>query len=177
MNAVQTPGRRVGVRSAAVACAAALTAIGCGPGYQVTPVTGRVTCNGKPVSIGSVSFVPVAEEGVTEPGKPAMGTLKPDGTFGLSTYAAMDGAVIGKHRVQYFGPEGEEEEDETFTAEEGSGLERAKAAERARERQEVVKSLCVQTGEIVVEVTADGPNDFTIELKPPGREVEGSSGD
>jgi len=173
----QTRVRRGRVQTA-VACAAILSAalLGCGSGFDVAPVTGKVTCNGKPVSVGGVSFTPIAEEGASaEPGKPASGSLKPDGTFSLSTYEAMDGAVVGKHRVQYFGPEDEEAEEESFTADADSGLAKAKDAERARERQEALKSLCVQNAQIMVEVKAGGPNDFTIELK--SDEEDGDSGD
>ncbi len=81
--------------------------------------------------------------------------------------------------MRYFGPEGEDEEEEASAVEEGSAEERARNAERLKKQSAAMKSLCVQNGEIVVEVKADGENNFTIELSPAtgGRYIEGSSGD
>ncbi len=67
--------------------------LGCGSDYPATvPVSGRVTLGGQPVSEGSVMFYP-------ESGRPAMGNIKPDGTYTLTTFEALDGALPGKHRV------------------------------------------------------------------------------
>jgi hypothetical protein len=59
--------------------------------------------NGSPVTGGSLTFSPIASE-QTEAGKPATGTVQPDGTFTLGTYKPGDGAVIGRHRVSYSAP-------------------------------------------------------------------------
>lgn len=142
-----------------------LLAAGCGDGkFPVTAAKGKVVCNGKPVSIGSVTFSPIGENGSSEPGKPASGALSADGTFVLTTNDRFDGAIVGKHNVRYFGPE-DEDKEETSVAE-GSAEERTRNAERMRERKAQLKSLCVQKGEIVVEVKSDGENIFTIELSP-----------
>lgn len=154
-------------KAAWCAAFAAFSALGCGGGeFAVTPAKGKVVCGGKPVSVGTVVFTPVGGEASGEdPGKPATATLKSDGTFVLSTYDAQDGAVVGKHRVQYFAPEGEDEE-EGAAVEEGSAEERQQNAERASQRRAALASLCVQQGEMTVEVTEDGPNEFTVELVP-----------
>lgn len=140
---------------------------GCGPGkYAVVPAKGKVVCNGLPVTMGSVSFSPIGEEGDQEPGKPASGTIDVDGTFVLTTRKPFDGAIIGKHRVRYFAPEGDEEEEsaEGSADDEESAEVARQRAERAQKREVLLRSLCVQTEEIVVEVLPDGENDFTIEL-------------
>jgi hypothetical protein len=138
---------------------------GCGDGqFPVRAAKGKVVCNGQPVTSGSVSFTPIGEAGSLEAGKPASGAVGPDGTFVLSTNGRFDGAVVGKHRVQYVAPEGEEEEDVDVA--EGSPEEAALNAKRAQDRQANLKNQCVQSGEIIVEVKSSGDNDFTIELTP-----------
>ncbi|TWT85332.1 hypothetical protein Pla123a_01390 [Posidoniimonas polymericola] len=84
---------------------------GCGGSpYDLAPATGSVTIDGQPFGHGKVMFAPVSQGSQVEVGKPAFGLLNPDGTFTLSTYAADDGAVIGKHWVTVFreddGPNG-----------------------------------------------------------------------
>jgi hypothetical protein len=161
---------RVTVSILILAVALLPTYLGCGQGkFPLAKAKGKVVCNGQPVTSGSVTFSPMGESEQLEVGKPATAAVGPDGTFVLSTNDRFDGAVIGKHRVVYVGPEGEDNEEESATSAEGSPEELAKSAERARKRQAQLKSQCVQQGEIVVEVKASGENDFTIELVPAGR--------
>jgi len=155
-------------------CAAfAVAAAGCGEDrFPIRPAKGKVVCGGRPVTVGSVSFSPVGAAGSIESGKPASGTIGPDGVFVLTTNDRFDGAIVGKHSVRYFGPEDEDSEEPS--AAEGSPEERTKAAERAAKRKAQLQNLCVQKGEIILEVTADGENDFTIELeKSAGRPAGG----
>lgn len=156
-----------GRTAALFAACLAVSMVGCGGGeFAVAPAKGKVMCGGKPVSVGSVTFTPVAE-GQGEPGKPATAVLTEDGTFVLSTYESHDGAVIGKHRVQYFAAEGgEDEEEDGPTVEEGSAAERQQNAEKAQKRKAAAAAICVLKGEMVVNVTEDGPNEFTVELVP-----------
>jgi hypothetical protein len=136
----------------------------CGDGrFPVKPAKGKVVCNGKAVTSGSVTFTPVGAPGSLETGKPASGALGPDGTFQLTTNDRFDGAIVGKHSVRYFGSEGEDEET---SSSEGSADEKAKNAEKIRQRKMDAQNACVQKGEMIVEVKADGENDFTIELSP-----------
>lgn len=65
---------------------------GCSDRYSVSPVEGKVTYNGVPLTFGRVAFQP-------EVGPRAVGPIQPDGTFRLSTYGDCDGAILGKHRV------------------------------------------------------------------------------
>lgn len=53
---------------------------------------GTVTLDGKPLTTGSISFVPQA-------GRSASGIIQPDGTFTLTTYTPSDGAIVGHHQI------------------------------------------------------------------------------
>lgn len=79
---------------------ALLLIVGCSkPPFEVAPVTGKVTIDGKPFSTGKVMFAPAAKPGSVESGKGAYGLLNDDGSYTLSTYGNNDGAVVGKHWV------------------------------------------------------------------------------
>ena len=67
---------------------------GCNRGPKMTPVTGKVIYNGRPLEFGVVMFQPPS-------GQPAQGEIQPDGTFILSTYRLNDGVVLGKHKVPH----------------------------------------------------------------------------
>lgn len=73
------------------------TAMGCSGANKdlpaTTPVTGKVTYQGQPVSNGLVTFHP------TNGAKPASGQTDKNGEFSLSTFEREDGAVFGKHKV------------------------------------------------------------------------------
>lgn len=134
---------------------------GCGGGaFEVVPAGGSVQFNGAPVSVGSITMVPVAAAGA-EPGKPAKAELRSDGTFELSTYGQFDGAIPGRHRVIYEGPEGEEAAE----AEEGES-ETETADPNARKARNTAKprtALQVKAG-TEVEVKSGSENRFVIEL-------------
>jgi len=134
---------------------------GCGGGaFEVVPAGGSVQFNGAPVSAGSITMVPVAAAGA-DPGKPAKAELRSDGTFELSTYGQFDGAIPGRHRVIYEGPEGEEAEE----AEEGES-ETETADPNARKARNTAKqrtALQVKAG-TEVEVKSGSENRFVIEL-------------
>src|SRR3954454_24249535 len=68
--------------------------VGCSDGKpKRVPISGKVLIDGKPLTIGSIQFVP---EGARSSG----GAIDPDGHFVLSCYKPGDGAVIGAHRVR-----------------------------------------------------------------------------
>ncbi len=73
----------------------------------------------------------------------------------MTTYERFDGAIVGKHQVQYNGPENDEQESEESSDEEKT-VRKKKAAGAV--------PSCIQKGEIILEVKASGTNDFTIEL-------------
>jgi hypothetical protein len=82
---------------------AALALAGCGSnnGLSLGRVQGKVTYKGAPVKFGTVSFVPDASKGTDGP--IAMGNIKDDGTYVLSTSDAGDGAVVGHHKISVVG--------------------------------------------------------------------------
>ena len=98
---------------AAALCFALVTAVvlvsaGCSKSpYDLAHVRGKVTIDGKPLSIGKVMFAPIAQGESREVGKPAFGALQSDGSFVLTTFQDGDGAVVGEHWVTIFGPDEE----------------------------------------------------------------------
>lgn len=66
---------------------------GCGSGYPTTStVSGKVTFGGQPVTEGMIVFQP-------KHGRPALGTIRPDGSYVLTTFREGDGALPGEHLV------------------------------------------------------------------------------
>lgn len=73
-------------------CAAAFGCSQAGP--EMGEVTGKVTFKGKPLSTGTITFVPETE------GLPhAYGEIQEDGTYEAVTRDFGSGAPVGKHRV------------------------------------------------------------------------------
>jgi hypothetical protein len=66
---------------------------GCGDGRpERLPVTGQVLIDGQPLTYGQVLFH-------SKNHRPAVGEIKSDGHFQLSTYELLDGCVPGTHQV------------------------------------------------------------------------------
>lgn len=53
--------------------------------------------DGKPLSGGRVMFQPIASGDDKVVGRPAIGSIQPDGSFKLTTYKDGDGALVGSH--------------------------------------------------------------------------------
>jgi hypothetical protein len=84
----------------ALCLVAIVPAAGCNrSSFDVAPVHGGVTVDGKPLFQGKVMFAPVAKGEVTNPGKPAWSKIGSDGAYRLTTFQADDGAVVGEHWV------------------------------------------------------------------------------
>jgi hypothetical protein len=66
---------------------------GCESGPETAEVAGVVTFNGQKVQEGTVTFYPV------KGGRPATGTIQPNGTYELSTFDPGDGAILGEYKV------------------------------------------------------------------------------
>ncbi|TWW08564.1 hypothetical protein E3A20_23080, partial [Planctomyces bekefii] len=115
---------------------------------------------------GSITLVPLAAAGAAatgkDVGKPAKAELKADGTFELSTYGQFDGAVPGRHKVIYEGPEGEEAGEEEEAAE-GETETADPNARKARKTAKPKTALQVKEG-TEVEVKSGSENRFVIEL-------------
>jgi hypothetical protein len=75
----------------------------CGPsnGLDLARVSGKVTYKGEPLQNGTIMFEPDETKGATGP--LAIGTIKSDGTYILSSQDAGDGAVVGMHRIGILG--------------------------------------------------------------------------
>ena len=73
-----------------------LSLVGCTPSDRLptAPVSGRVTLDGRPLEMGSVTFVP--QDGS---GRPATGSIQSDGSYRLGTYDDDDGALLGLHKI------------------------------------------------------------------------------
>jgi hypothetical protein len=147
---------------------------GCGSdAYQMAPVRGRVTCQGKPAVGGVVVFQPIDAPDKT--GRPAghtgsasRGTVEADGTF---TLTAMDGksgagALVGPHRVIFQPPPTRRP---TLSADDRASMspEEIRQAEEMNRNMPVYPPLpCGDTlrpGEVEVK---PGDNEFTFELQP-----------
>jgi hypothetical protein len=76
-----------------------LAICGCGSEiqYEHGTVRGKVTYQGKPVTFGSVLFIPVEapKEGLMQS---ASGSINPDGTYELASQSTP-GAIVGEHKV------------------------------------------------------------------------------
>ena len=63
-----------------------------GNGVPLGSVEGRVTKDGSPISDATVTFFP-------EEGRPSVGVTDSDGRYSLQFTRDLDGAMVGKHRV------------------------------------------------------------------------------
>jgi hypothetical protein len=78
---------------------ALITLSGCGKPYKVTPVSGKVTLDGKPLAKASVTFVPMASKENLNPGPTSQGATDADGRFTLRIDPDTPGSVVGKCRI------------------------------------------------------------------------------
>jgi len=75
-------------------CLALAAAVGCSDGRpERINVSGRVTIDGKPLTLGNVKFVP-------EGARASSGSIDSEGRFTLGCYEDDDGVVPGLHRIQ-----------------------------------------------------------------------------
>jgi hypothetical protein len=129
----------------AVTLAIALSAAGCG--RRLAHVHGTVTlADGTPLSRGLVTF-----EGVVD-GEPVMarGSVKPDGTYELSTYKPGDGIPPGKYRVLI------------------NPMDISEVPDERKNLPFDIKYLKYDTSGLEFEVKA-GSNEFPIKLDAPNR--------
>ncbi len=93
------------LRRGLLLAAVALLSAGCGNDepYNIVPVSGRVTLNGKPVEKVSVTFYPVPAPGSSSAGPSSNGVTDADGVYTLKLISTKDraGAVVGKHKVRF----------------------------------------------------------------------------
>jgi hypothetical protein len=84
-----------------IAALALLSGCGSSTGLNLGRVRGKVTYKGEPIKYGTVSFVPDSTKGTSGP--IAMGNIKDDGSYVISTSDAADGAVVGHHKISVVG--------------------------------------------------------------------------
>src|SRR3990172_2569518 len=89
---------KIGAIALCIAVVLAMTGCSRSP-YELAPVHGRVTLDGRPLSQSKVMFAPVEVGDNPNPGKPAFGLVQDDGSFVLTTYRTNDGAIVGEHWV------------------------------------------------------------------------------
>ena len=99
---VRTGGRTVGPTAVVFLAGACLIAGGCG--RRLEPVGGRVTFDGKPVTGGSVAFLPLSNGPDGKGARPGSGTVQSGGDYRLGSYVANDGVMAGRYRVTYSPP-------------------------------------------------------------------------
>ncbi|WP_435009284.1 hypothetical protein P12x_000536 [Tundrisphaera lichenicola] len=96
----------------ALAMAGGLALAGCDSKahYEHALVHGTVTYKGKPVTLGSVLFIPVQppEDGSMQP---ASGSIQPDGTYELKSEEDQ-GAILGEHKIVVVAVDGGKPADE-----------------------------------------------------------------
>jgi hypothetical protein len=121
---------------------------GCGPsGPEMAPVTGLIKYNGQPLADAAVVFTP-------EDGRPATGITDAEGRFELSTLGDNDGALLGKHSVTI-----------TANASYIPTMWPDPPASPPKGPKIPAKYGMPGQSELQAEVTRDGPNEFTFELK------------
>lgn len=81
---------------------AGLLLSGCGSGsdYELAPVSGRVTLDGRPVSGARVSFEPVGTGSELDLGPGSFAKTDGEGRYTLETVDRHPGALVGEHRVR-----------------------------------------------------------------------------
>ncbi len=76
---------------------------GCGSSeFDIAPVRGKVTIDGKAMPGGQIRFAPIPTPGESISGKSGFSLIREDGTFELGTDSATDGAVVGEHWVTVY---------------------------------------------------------------------------
>jgi hypothetical protein len=136
----------------------ALLTLGCSSDpYNVVPVSGTVTFNGKPLAGAHVLFQPVRTGSDIEVGPESVGRTDAQGRFTLTTIEPeRDGAMVGKHRVSVTIPE---EEDRYGGGGESGG--------RAGPPKYTLPERYRLGTELVVEVPPDGHENLELTLVSP----------
>ncbi len=136
---------------------------GCGSGihYEHATVHGKVTYQGKPLTLGSVLFVPVEppKEGSVQP---ASGEIKSDGTYELKSEADA-GAILGEHKVVVFAMDSGSSAKDTAKAADAAPSP-AGPAKAARLKSLVPKKYADPTTTPLTKKVVAGDNTIDIEL-------------
>jgi hypothetical protein len=79
-----------------ILCALVSSIVGCGGGGpKMMPIEGEVIYQGKPLTTGTVLYVPRDRAA----GRQARGEIQSNGTFQLMTFKPADGAMLGEYDI------------------------------------------------------------------------------
>jgi hypothetical protein len=133
---------------------------GCGDGRpKRVPVAGQVLIDGKPLTTGSVQFVP-------EGGRPSQGEIDASGRFRLTCYEKDDGALVGTHRVAIISAkELSPYEVRWFTPKKFADFKTSG----------ITKEITGPTEDLVIEISWEGGKEFTESVQGSGG-AEGTHG-
>ena len=128
---------------------------GCNRGPAMGKVSGSVSLDGTPLKFGSVMFQNVSG------GQPSVGEIQPDGSFVLSTFRPEDGAIVGNHKVRVV----------CYSTQDPANKRSGPMGDSLGALLIPRKYASLGTSGLSAEVTAEGLEDFKIELssKGPGR--------
>ncbi|MEZ6060831.1 MAG: hypothetical protein R3C19_10740 [Planctomycetaceae bacterium] len=138
---------------------------GCGGGDapKLAPVSGVVNFKGAPLAGAQVTFVP-------EGGPVAMGITDLEGKFKLKT-GTMEGAMVGHCKASVNASAGSDGGDlaKPMTPEDMQAMAIAGTLEKAMKKQNQSlipeKYKTAETSGLAYDVTAKGPNEFTLDLQ------------
>ena len=126
--------------------------------YEHAKVHGKVAYNGKPVTFGSVLFVPVdpPKDGVMQP---ASGSIGSDGAYELKSEGAA-GAILGEHKVVVIAVQGDKPAGDA----DGAAPAPAKSANKARFKSAVPAKYADPASTPLTRKVAAGDNTVDLEL-------------
>ena len=140
-----------------VALVAALVGLtGCGGGPKFAAVSGRVTLNDQPLEGVAVDFQPTSNS-KEPPGPGSTGKTDKDGRYTLRSQldASQAGAVVGKHQVRIWAPEGSQDRD-------ADGRVKGKKTDRP-----LIPGRYHVNSELTFDVPAEGTDKADFALKSP----------
>lgn len=109
-----------------------LSVVGCGGDFEIVPVGGTVTMDGKPLEGVEVVFAPAETDQSSTVGPVSIGVTDSQGRYQLKTIQGQNGAVKTEHRVSV-----------TFTATDegaiGAKLDELVAADRSMPEEQFLR--------------------------------------
>ena len=140
---------------------AAIALGGCDSGlkYEHAKVHGKVTYQGKPLTFGSVLFMPMEapKEGLIQP---ASGSINPDGTYELKSQSDA-GAILGEHRVLVIAVDGGKPAEVT---EEAKGPSPANASKSGQYKSAIPKKYSDPGASPLIRKVVPGDNTIDIDI-------------
>jgi hypothetical protein len=128
--------------------------------HEHARVHGKVTYQGKPVTFGSVLFMPVEtpKEGLMES---ASGSINPDGTYELASQATP-GAILGEHKVLVIAVAGPDHADASKSV--GPAPVAPKGSKELQLKSAFPKKYADPSTTTLTRKVVQGENNFDLEL-------------